>query len=238
MKDKQIQDAVTTMLSGLEVSPDLLDKLQKGDAPKKSYSGMRFSRKVLLIVTIALVLFAVCGTSIGMPMLKIYKKMNPDIFALQIDMNKPMPGIFEAVEQTKEAAETWGTDLTDMLYAINACTRIPEWKPERYSNCYDTNVTWDELFGNELRKTFYIDKEQQLTICVRVLPEDGSFSSTTLYQHDDTENEIWKFGDVEYTLLKNFQYHSLNWQENNCTIHIAGIFDRDEALKMVKSIYD
>ena len=238
MKDKQIHDAVTTILSGLELSEDKKDSLLQNAVTVKSERNRSMKGKMLVALIVVLTISALVGSSVGFPMLKIYKKMNPDIFALQIDMDKPMPGVFVAEKQTEAAAETWGADLTDMLYAINACTRIPEWKPERYSNCYDTNVTWDELFGNELRKTFYIDKEQQLTICIRVLPEDGSFSSTTLYQHDDTENEIWKFGDVEYTLLKNFQYHSLNWQENNCTIHIAGIFDRDEALKMVKSIYD
>lgn len=238
MKRKQINDAVNSMLSGLELPDDKRDNLLKNSIESKRERKKGYPVKLTVCIVLALVLSSLVASSIGMPMLQIFKKWDNDIYAVQINMEKPMPGVFTAEKQSDAVTDAWGGNIAEVMLDLNACTNLPKWKPEQYTLAYEPSVLLDQGFGNEITLHYIADDKSEMSLSVRTLPEDGKYSSTVLYQHDNSENEIWVYGDIEYILLKNFQYHSLNWQENNCSVSIWGEFTRDEALKMVKSIYE
>lgn len=238
MKDTQIQNAVNSILSGLEVSADAKDQLLQNTLSPNTTSKRSLSRKIVFTVVFALVITSMLASAVGIPMLQIFRSWTDDVYATRVDIEKPMPGVFEAEPQPEEVAQLWGQDIADALYDMNACVHLPKWKPEPYYIETSRSIEWDETFGGRIHVAFQTYDGRDLGLTITVYPSDGNLSITTLTQHDNTENKVWKYGGIEYIYLNNLGARSVHWQEENCDARFYGDLTKEELHKMVKSIYE
>ena len=176
--------------------------------------------------------------AIGLPELQIFRKSTNDILAYQIEVNRPMPGVFVAETPSDDVSAVWGPEIAKALLDMNAVLHLPEWKPEGYINSVETTIETDVIWGGHIRQEFQDDDGNRIMLSVFVYPDDGNFGMTVHVQHDNTENETWKYGGIDYTYVNNLGVRSVSWSEGNCWTQIYGEPTRDELHKMIKSIYD
>lgn len=132
-------------------------------------------------------------------------------------------------------ADTWGTEVHDLLVENNLCPALPTWIPERFEfeSC--------EVISED-RVLIIIGKyngkgNEYMTLNLQSTPDIPMGSE---YQDYEEANSVYQstitIDNITYFVMNNLANNKICWFENGIAISISGTLTIDEIQQMLESI--